>query len=589
MSKRIYYLGTLVLVASVGILGTTVGARPLAADDDSGISRSEMGRLDLFLDSHPDIAKTVEANPALATNKEFLASHPEWRSFLEDHADIRQGLTANASAFMRGEDRFDAAEAKSAPAAKESMGNQLRSFDGFLDQHPAIAKQLEVKPSLINDKKYLEAHPELVAFLKNNAAIRDSIASNPQGFIKGIAAVDAADTPAAPPKPASGGTSASSGGNPTMPPTKAPANNDAATKSQITTVDDFLDANRSLANQLEAKPWLVNNTEFLKDNPKLVSFLKDNPVIRDKWRADPALMIAELRRVDQLDVAKNPHLSGEAQVKSDMASFEDFLDRHAAVAKQLEANPSLIRNQDYLEDHPELVAFLKDNAGIREALLSRPQAFMKGVEAANAAEANPPAPKPTMPPTKAPAPPEAENDGLNRSQIVALDTFLDANPGLAKQLEAKPALINDSSFVKDNPDLASFLQNHPDLAQDWRDKAALTMTDLRRMDQLEAARAIGNERDVDVRSAAESFDNFLDNHPVIAAEIGHHSSLSGDVAFIDAHPELKAYLQKNPGVAAELRSNPQSFMNLVSTLDRQDTPRTEKKEDLKPTLALSHK
>src|SRR5579859_1857531 len=100
MTKRIYCLGTLVLVASLGILGTT---RPLAADDDSGISRSELGRLDLFLDSHPDIAKAVEANPALAMNKEFLASHPPWRSFLEDHADIRQGLTANASAFMRGE------------------------------------------------------------------------------------------------------------------------------------------------------------------------------------------------------------------------------------------------------------------------------------------------------------------------------------------------------------------------------------------------------------------------------------------------------------------------------------------------------
>ncbi|HEV2378996.1 MAG TPA: hypothetical protein VG206_04290, partial [Terriglobia bacterium] len=257
---------------------------------------------------------------------------------------------------------------------------------------------------------------------------------------------------------------------------------------------------------------------------------------------------------------------------------------HAGIAKQLEANPSLIKNQDYLEDHPELVAFLKDNAGIREALLSRPQAFMNGVEAANAAEAKA-APPATMPPTKAPA----DNDSLTRSQIATLDNFLDANPGLAKQLEAKPALVNDSGFVKDNPDLVSFLQNNPGLAEDWRDNPALTMTNLRRMDQLEAARAIGNERDVDLRSAVEKFDNFLDSHPAIAAEIDHHSSLSGNVAFIDAHPELKAYLQKNPGVAAELRNNPQSFMNLVSALDKQDTLRTEKKEDLKPTLDLSRK
>jgi len=411
MSKRTHHLGTLTLVAALGVFWLVGSAKPLAADSDDGpgISRTELGRLDLFLDSHPDVAQALDANPSLATNRDFLTSHPAWRSFLEDHAGIRDGLIANPSGLMQNEAKFDALEAKSTlppRAVKESMTDQFGSFDKFLDQHPAIAKQLEANPSLIRQKDYVADHPELEAFLKNKPTLRDNLVDNPNAFMKGVATVDAADQPPAP--------------KATMPPTQAP-----------------------------------------------------------------------------------------------------------------------------------------------------------------------PAPKATMPPTQ--APPKTDNDSLNRSQIGALDSFLDANPGLTKQLQANPSLIDNASFVKDNPDLAGFLQNHPDLAEDWRSNPALTMTDMRRMNQIEAARAIGGERSVDVRSAVQNFDNFLDNHPLIAADIDHHSSLAANVSFIDAHPELKAYLQKNPGVAAQLKNNPQSFMTLLSQFDKKETPRIEKKEDLKPKMAkLNH-
>ena len=399
MTKRTHFSGALALAFTLVVLGLAVSAKPLSADNDNTISRAEAGRLDLFLDSHPDIARALQANPALATSSDFVSDHPTWKAFLEDHPIIREDLQAHPSALMGAEDRFDAAEARQDRGlrprlAKEAMSDQFAAVDKFLDQHPTIAKELEANPSLIKQKDYVADHPELEAFLKDKPALRDSLVDNPQAFMKGVATVDAAE-----------------------------------------------------------------------------------------------------------------------------------------------------------------------------------------VKAGN----------PTMPPTKAPPPPRPDADGLNRSQIGALDTFLDSNPGLAKQLQANPSLINNDGFLKDNPDLANFLQSRPDLALDWKANPSAAMTDLRRMDQLEAARSIGNARPVEVRTAVKSFDNFLDNHPVIATEIDHHSSLAINASFIDSHPELKDYLQRNPGVAAELRNNPQSFMTLVGNFDQKETPRTEKKEGLKPKLAkMSH-
>ena len=155
MTKRTYHLGALVLAASLTTLGTTVGARPLPADADTAteISRGELGRLDLFLDSHPDIAKALVANPALATNQEFLSSHPAWKAFLEDHPEIRAGLQANPTTFMNDEEKLTAAQSGRI-GRPESISAQQKEFAAFLNQHPAIAKQLVANPTLIERKGY---------------------------------------------------------------------------------------------------------------------------------------------------------------------------------------------------------------------------------------------------------------------------------------------------------------------------------------------------------------------------------------------------------------------------------------------------
>jgi hypothetical protein len=58
----------------------------------------------------------------------------------------------------------------------------LTTWDGFADEHPAIAHALAFKPSLMNDPSYLDKHPDLNAFLQQHPEVRDAMAADPGNF-----------------------------------------------------------------------------------------------------------------------------------------------------------------------------------------------------------------------------------------------------------------------------------------------------------------------------------------------------------------------------------------------------------------------
>src|SRR5438128_11952214 len=51
--------------------------------------------------------------------------------------------------------------------------------------------------------------------------------------------------------------------------------------------------------------------------------------------------------------AENPDLT-----RQQVATFDQFLDSHPQIAQQLQANPSLVNNAEFLENHPLLQTFL---------------------------------------------------------------------------------------------------------------------------------------------------------------------------------------------------------------------------------------
>src|ERR1051326_5406024 len=55
----------------------------------------------------------------------------------------------------------------------------------------------------------------------------------------------------------------------------------------------------------------------------------------------------------------------------ELKTFEKFLDDHQSIAADLKRDPSLIGNQDYLAQHPELQQFLETHPGMLQELAAK--------------------------------------------------------------------------------------------------------------------------------------------------------------------------------------------------------------------------
>ena len=61
---------------------------------------------------------------------------------------------------------------------------EVASFDGFLDQHPQIERDLRAHPGLVDDRAYLQQHPELRDYLHDHPAVRQDLRQHSQRFMK---------------------------------------------------------------------------------------------------------------------------------------------------------------------------------------------------------------------------------------------------------------------------------------------------------------------------------------------------------------------------------------------------------------------
>jgi hypothetical protein len=62
---------------------------------------------------------------------------------------------------------------------KDINRRELGYFDRFLDNHSKDVKELNNKPSLINDLDWMAKHPQLQAFLRNHPRIRKDLKEHP--------------------------------------------------------------------------------------------------------------------------------------------------------------------------------------------------------------------------------------------------------------------------------------------------------------------------------------------------------------------------------------------------------------------------
>jgi hypothetical protein len=330
----------------------------------------------------------------------------------------------------------------------------LSSFNKFLEDHREIAEQLRRDPSLADNKKFLKNHPELQNFLRQNPQIRDGLKDNANGFMSAETRFE-------------------------------------RNEYEVANFDRFLDTHRNVAAELTKNPSLADNQRYLKDHPELQSYLQDHPEIRERLEQNPNAFMNEEVRWQQSGGDRDRNVAydrdrnngyGNGVVdddhgdrnndRRDIASFDRFLDSHPEISEQLQKQPSLADNKQFLKEHPALQSYLQQNPAVRERLEQNPTVFMDQE-----------------------ARWEHSGDGRVADQYARYDQdrnnnysynrdrdnrndydrdrdahqhfgeFLGAHQDIAADMANNPSLCKDHDYLQTHPELQDYLNTHPEVRQ----------------------------------------------------------------------------------------------------------------------------
>lgn len=317
-------------------------------------TRQELAQFDKFLDSHPEIAEQLRRNPSLADNSKFVKSHPALQTYLQEQPGVREQLKEDPDAFMRQEDAF---------ARRDDFANgdwdrrQVAEFNQFLDSHREIAEQVRRDPSLVNREQFLKDHPELQTYLEQHPDLRTQISQNPDGFMRQEDNYEHGDD------------SFNRNG-------ESDRKDDAYNRSdadrrgddQASRFSQFLADHPEIAEQLRRDPTLANREDFLKTHPALQAYVRQHPDIGDEMKRDPDGFMRQENALNRD--------SGRDLNRDQMASFRQFLGDHATISDQLSRDPLLVKNHDYVQNHPELEAYLSAHPDVRDRLMTNPENYV---------------------------------------------------------------------------------------------------------------------------------------------------------------------------------------------------------------------
>ncbi len=423
-------LATLIWSASAG--AQTQSAIP--QDNDANLTQQQLSTLDQFLDSHPDVAQQVRKNPSLINNEEFVENHPALQQYLQAHPEVREGLTQNPGVVMRQEQRFDRREDRQQAQVSRDQDltrGELSDTTMFLDNHPEIEEQIKSNPSLVNDKQFVASHPALQQFLTQHPQLTEEFRENPNAFMTTQQGFDLRQD-AADRQTELAGMNQFLGSHPEIAeqarknpslldngkfvsshpalqqflaehprlqselrenPNGFMAQENQFAQQGVTTqamgdrdmngtelanMNRFMESHPEIAEQLRKNPSLVSDKRFVNSHPELREFLSQHPGVRGEFKENPkAFMQAE----QSFDRREDANFGGGRDVnRGELSSFHEFLEGHGNIATELSKNPSLSKNEEYLENHPALQAYLQNHPQARTELNENPGAFLKSAQ-----------------------------------------------------------------------------------------------------------------------------------------------------------------------------------------------------------------
>jgi hypothetical protein len=305
-------------------------------------------------------------------------------------------------------------QANQTTQANDMTRRDLAQFDQFMDGHREIAEQLRKDPSLVNNKQFVQEHAALQSYLHEHPGVREEIRENPNAFMRQENRLDRheearetnttrrdTDAESRDTDNGSRGNDATRRDN-----DNARRDNDAmhrdndterrdsdTTRRELARFDQFADSHREIAEQLRKDPSLVNNREFVQNHPALQAYLHEHPGIRDEMKENPNAFMRQENRFDRHEDARD-----SGATREHLANFGEFLGGHSSIAQQVSKDPSLVKNDVYVKNHPELQEYLNTHPDVREEMKQDPQSFIKSAQQFNVKNGGP-APKTTPAPT----------------------------------------------------------------------------------------------------------------------------------------------------------------------------------------------
>ena len=126
---------------------------------------------------------------------------------------------------------------------------------------------------------------------------------------------------------------------------------------------DFLEQHPNMKAELEANPNEINNPGYVKKHPELQTFYEHHPEVRTEMQENaPDYMHHEKYQIENHQAFN---------------SFHDFLKEHPEVKGQLEKNPQLADDPDFLKQHPNFHEYLKSHPEVAWHMKHDPQFFSR--------------------------------------------------------------------------------------------------------------------------------------------------------------------------------------------------------------------
>jgi len=403
------------------------------------------------------------------------------------------------------------ASAQNTPALQgdDATRQELANFDRFLDSHPEVASDIRKDPSLVNNDDFVNRHPALQTYLQDHPAVSQQIKADPNAFMRQETRYDRRED-------------------------DRDRDRDI-NRQELAHFNQFLDTHRETAEQLRKDPSLVDNQEFVSNHLALQSYLREHPELSAQLKQNPNAFMHQEERYDRTEDDRDRDIH-----RQELARFDQFLDNHREVAERLRKDPSLVDDQEYVRNHPELQAYLQDHPGIRDQIRQDPNAFVHQEARYDRRE-------------------DDRDRDVNRQELARFDQFLDTHRETAEQLRKDPSLVDNEEFVRNHPALQTYLRDHPELREQIKSNPNAFMQQEARYNRYES-RQDGMDRDAMSHRQAASFGEFLGGHSEISQRLSDDPSLVKNQEYMENHPDLKQYLSSHPDVNKELMANPQSFV-----------------------------